>query len=97
MQPNYWTRLTAPRTVSRRRLLKMGAASMSAAAILAACGGSATKGTGGGGSSSLVAKPIDTSSKARRGGVMTISAIADPTDFDGLANASTTGGRTIWV
>src|SRR5262245_6995940 len=54
------------------------------------------KGTASSGSS-LFGKPQDTTSTATRGGIYVRQNSQDPPDFDPLAGALSTGGRTIWV
>src|SRR5689334_13252035 len=84
MAANYWTGLLG-RRLSRRRALATTAGGVSAAAILAACGGSNDGGgEGKQASPSLLSKPVDTTSKAKRGGIMFLARANNPGDFDPL-------------
>lgn len=76
---SYWNRFETQR-LSRRRLLVASSAAASAAALLAACGGSSNdSGSSGGDSNSLVAKPVDSTKQAQKGGTLKTSR---PTDVD---------------
>src|SRR5437588_10292785 len=76
MQKNYWS---AQPVLKRRRVLVAAAA----AALLAACGGSgSSKSSGQASKSGLITEPVDTSSKARRGGAFNDSKPADINNWD---------------
>src|SRR6185295_14989978 len=53
-----------------------------AAALLAACGGGGDGGSGGEQASGLIAKPQDTTSQAKRGGVLKTNIDSEPQTFD---------------
>src|SRR5689334_9668086 len=81
---NYWSTITNAR-LSRRRALFATGGIAAGAAFLAACGGSDSSSSSGNAKkepSSLAAKPVDTTSKAVKGGVYTASINADPSVFD---------------
>src|SRR5262245_6633030 len=84
MAGSYWAERTSLR-LSRRRAIAAGAAA-TGAALLAACGGG--KGSGGSAgkeaSSGLVTKPVDTTQRAKRGGVMKDRTHADIPSLDVL-------------
>src|SRR5438067_757814 len=85
----YWAGALSAR-IGRRRVLAATGAASAAAALLAACGGSKSGKSGGEASdkSSLITKPADTTSQAKRGGVIKDRLHADvPTlDFaDGIS------------
>jgi peptide/nickel transport system substrate-binding protein len=87
---SYWDQVLNKR-VSRRRGLAGVGAGTAAAALLAACGGDDDDGggsTGGGtgGILGLVAKPEDTSGKAKAGGVWKHFSRGDATHFDSLVS-----------
>jgi len=84
MTGDYWANLI-DRRISRRRALATAAGGLSAAALLAACGGSGSSdGKGKESAPGLVAKPTDTTSKAKRGGIMFLARANNPGDFDPL-------------
>jgi peptide/nickel transport system substrate-binding protein len=94
---NYWARLLNERLTRRRALVASGAGA-AAIAFTVACGG----GDSGGGekkdASGLLTKPVDTTAKAKRGGVMFLSRNTNPGDFDPLAGqGSMTSGHTATV
>jgi peptide/nickel transport system substrate-binding protein len=86
---SYWDQVLNKR-ISRRRGLAGVGAGTAAAAFLAACGGDdddGGSGTGdGSGASGLVAKPEDTSGKAKQGGVWKHFSRGDATHFDSLVS-----------
>ena len=59
-------------------------AGLSAAALLAACGGGSSDSASKESAPSLIAKPADTTSKAKRGGIMFLARANNPGDFDPL-------------
>jgi len=92
---NYWSSF-ARRRMGRRRLLATGAGALGAA-FLAACGGSSSSSSGSGGGTTtsngsqtsssntnngLVANVTDTTSSAKRGGVLKDYAQAEPRSLD---------------
>ena len=85
----YWQRLTS-HTVSRRRAMAVTGGIAAAAAFLAACGGSGSSSSGEQKkeTASNLYKPVDTSAKAKVGGVLKHYAQADITHFDALASNS---------
>ena len=79
---NYWQS-----RLGRRRLLQVGGTGVAAAAILAACGGgSSDSGSSGGGekkdATGLLAKPVDQSKDAKKGGTWLGTHNADIQTFD---------------
>src|SRR6185503_19491405 len=84
MESTYWARVLHSRLSRRRTLAATGAGALGVSALLAGCGG-------GGSSepkqatSSLIAKPADTTSRAKRGGTMFLARANNPGDFDPLA------------
>jgi ABC-type transport system substrate-binding protein len=78
---SYWTAVAQSR-LTRRRALQATGAGVLAAGIGACGGGSDDSSKKGGGSASLVAKPVDTSSKAVKGGVFQGQLPQDPNVFD---------------
>jgi peptide/nickel transport system substrate-binding protein len=95
MQGSYWHRLTTSRIGRRRALGGAIAAGIGAGALsLVGCGGS-NKGSSSsaspGGTSaanSLLSQPVDTTSKARPGGVLKHFDTAEVTTFDPIATTS---------
>ena len=89
---NYWASVTQQR-VSRRRAIAITGGTAVGAALLAACGGgSSTSDEKKAENASLIVKPSDTTSKARRGGVMKWFSPNEPAHFDinqGLAPLNT--------
>ena len=89
MQSSYWNRVLAGR-LTRRRALAATGASAAAAAFLAACGGSDDDGGGGGGgdtgstgaSNGIVTKTTDSTSEAKRDGIMKDRTQADISSMD---------------
>src|SRR3954454_14847836 len=87
METNFWSGFSARRLSRRRALAATGGLGLGAA-FLAACGGSSTNSSSNGakngdsGSSSLVIKPTDTTSQAKRGGVLKDYAQAEPRSLD---------------
>ncbi len=88
MQSSYWNRVLAGR-MTRRRALAATGASAAAAAFLAACGGSDDNGGGGGGgsgstgsSNSILTKTTDSTSEAKRGGILKDRTQADVSSMD---------------
>jgi peptide/nickel transport system substrate-binding protein len=77
MQEGYWSTKLAGR-LNRRRSLVFFGGGVAGAAFLAACG----TGAGKGDKSSLVAERIDSTTKAKRGGIMKDRAFADPPTLD---------------
>lgn len=84
MEGNYWSPALKSR-LSRRRALA-ATAGAAGAAFLVACAGS---GKGGGDSSGLVAKYVDASKEAKRGGALKLSTATEPQHWDphGLTSA----------
>src|SRR3954462_3857085 len=78
MTQNYWALQSR---ISRRRGLAVGGAGVLGAAFLAACGGGESK-SDTTDRSSLVAKPVETTKQARRGGSLVVPATADTPGFD---------------
>jgi peptide/nickel transport system substrate-binding protein len=104
---SYWDKVLN-RRLTRRRALAATGATTAAAAFLAACGGDDddSGGGGGGGSSDLLinGKEVDTTDKAKRGGVYKGSLSRDPQNFDlynfdpfsqGFANG--VGSKLVWI
>ena len=83
MNSSYWSNLLDKR-ITRRRALGTTAGGLSATALLVACGGSSDGGNKES-APSLLAKPVDTTSKAKRGGIMFLARPNNPGDFDPLA------------
>jgi peptide/nickel transport system substrate-binding protein len=88
METSFWSGFSARRLSRRRALAATGGLGLGAA-FLAACGGSSSNSssssgakTGDGGSSSLIVKPTDTTSQAKRGGVLKDYAQAEPRSLD---------------
>src|SRR5438874_1753078 len=78
---SYWTRFFS-RAQSRRRMLAESSA-VTAAALLAACGGGKSSSNANGSSQTgLATQAVDTTSKAKRGGVMKDRQFADPPTLD---------------
>jgi ABC-type transport system substrate-binding protein len=100
MDSNYWSQMLATRVGRRRALIGVGG-SAAAAAFLAACGGDddspatpagsgvtatgASSGSVAPSQSGLVSMPEDTTSQAKRGGVLTFELLREPLHFDGQA------------
>src|SRR5687768_17627979 len=80
MSANYWAKVNT-RRINRRKVLAVAAGGTSGALLLAACGGSDDD-NGGESEQGVVAKATDTSSEARRGGILPTSHNADVTTFD---------------
>ena len=79
---NYWTSVTQQRLNRRRAIAITGGAAVGAA-LLAACGGSSsTSDEKKAENASLIVKPSDTTSKAKKGGVMKWFSPAEPAHFD---------------
>ena len=79
---NYWASVTQQR-VSRRRAIAITGGTAVGAALLAACGGSnEASDTKKAENASLIVKPSDTTSKAKKGGVMKWFSPAEPAHFD---------------
>ena len=85
---SYWDRVLSGR-ITRRRALAATGASAAAAAFLAACGGSDDDGGGGGGGSgstgsanNIVTKTTDSTSEAKRGGILKDRTQADISSMD---------------
>src|SRR3954471_16270705 len=72
---SYWTRLLSNRS-SRRRVLTATTGTALGASFLAACGGGGSDAKGGSAdsgpkdASGLLSSPVDTTAKAKRGGVL---------------------------
>ena len=89
---SYWSRLTQARFDRRRAIVAAGGATLGVVALSAiGCGGSSS----GSGSSSerksgtdLVAKPVDSTSKAKAGGVLKHWAPGDPAHLDPLLSSN---------
>ena len=84
MAKSYWSTFSGQR-LSRRRALAAGGALGGSAAILAACGGSDSDSKASPAAqqaSGLLTSPVDTSDKAKRGGVRKTYLTTDPTTFD---------------
>src|SRR5688500_15964746 len=88
MQGNYWTDLTLKR-IRRRTALRAGAGlGLSAAALgLLACGDDAG-GESKAGGSGIVAKPVDNSSRAQRGGILPAMVNSDTPGFQVYPSSS---------
>ena len=85
---SYWTKALNGR-IRRRRALIGGGAAVVGSALLAACGGSDSSdstGSGNGSDNGLVSKPVDTTSKAVKGGVLTLEG-GEPNSFDFTAGS----------
>ena len=79
---NYWASVTQQR-VSRRRAIAITGGTAVGAALLAACGGSnEASDSKKAENASLIVKPSDTTSKAKKGGVMKWFSPAEPAHFD---------------
>src|SRR5688572_29531728 len=65
----YWSRFSRSTLTRRRALAATGSAGV-AAALLAACGGSDSKPSAPKDASGLLTAPVDTTSQAKRGGVI---------------------------
>src|SRR5215217_7442228 len=95
MEVNYWSKIVQAR-VSRRRALAAGGGTGLGLALLAACGGDGEDSKQP--TSSLIGKPVDTTSKAKRGGIMFLSRPNNPGEFDPLTGqGSMTSGHTAAV
>jgi ABC-type transport system substrate-binding protein len=95
MEGNYWSNIVKARATRRRTFAWLGGA-VAGAAFLAACGGSSDKDKPA--ASSLLGTPIDTTAKAKRGGIMFLSRNNNQADFDPLAGqGSMTSGQTAAV
>src|SRR4051812_8600162 len=83
MEQRYWNSLLNNRIGRRRAMVATGATALGAA-FLAACGGGDSGGSSGGSkeSNSLVAKPVDTSKQAKKGGVLKDRNFGDPPSLD---------------
>src|SRR5262249_52304914 len=83
---SYWSRYSE---IGRRNFLRAAAASTAALAAigLAGCGSSSSKG-GGEKGSSLIFTPSDSSARAVKGGVLSVSQTNDIMSFDASSNAS---------
>jgi peptide/nickel transport system substrate-binding protein len=81
MEKSYWS-ATLNRRIRRRRALGMAGGAAAAAALLAACGGGDSGDGDGGGAGGIVSEPEDTTSQAKRGGIMKDRAFADPPTLD---------------
>src|SRR5688572_33223110 len=78
MRSNYWGRLEE-RRISRRLAIAVAGGGVAGAALLAACGGSDDKPAA---TSALMAKPVDTSKEAKRGGTYAIARDLEPVTLD---------------
>jgi peptide/nickel transport system substrate-binding protein len=78
---NYWSRFLDQR-LARRRALAIAGGTALGGALLAACGGSDDDSDGGGDKSGLVAKPVDSSKQAKRGGTLKVSTNRDVIHLD---------------
>src|SRR4051812_16259128 len=90
---SYWTTFNENR-VGRRRVLQAGAGLGLSASVLALLGCSSNSKSGDSQSkskdaTSLAVKPVDTSSKAVKGGIYQASINADPTAFDVISGFAT--------
>jgi ABC-type transport system substrate-binding protein len=85
MSKDYWSR-TLSRRLGRRRALAAAGGATLASAFLAACGGSDKEEgqTSSSSSSDVIAKPEDTTSQAKAGGVVKDYYTAELTDMDAL-------------
>src|SRR3954464_7777619 len=83
MEQRYWSNVLNNRIGRRRAMVATGATALGAA-FLAACGGGDSGGSSGGSkeSNSLVAKPVDTSKQAKKGGVLKDRNFGDPPSLD---------------
>ena len=75
--PGYWSRTLAAR-LTRRRALAAVAGGAVASALLSACGGDSPAGE----QSSALARPQDTTNRAKKGGVLKLSRTNDVPAFD---------------
>ncbi|HEX5141330.1 MAG TPA: ABC transporter substrate-binding protein, partial [Dehalococcoidia bacterium] len=85
---SYWTKVLNVR-IRRRRAIFAGSAAVVGSAFLAACGGSDSSdstGSGNGRDGGLVSEPVDTTSKAVKGGVLTLEG-GEPNSFDFTAGS----------
>jgi peptide/nickel transport system substrate-binding protein len=91
MEKNYWTTVLS-RRVSRRRTLAAAGSGALGAAFLAACGGDDNGGTtgdtGAEGGSGLAYQPVDTTSRAQKGGVLVGAFSNEPLNYDPLSSSS---------
>src|SRR4051812_3795912 len=87
MDSSYWNKTISAR-LSRRRVLAATGLS-AAAAFLAACGGSGSDDKPKQDVSSLLSQPVDTMSKAVRGGTWPTTITADPPHFDSIGKYHT--------
>ena len=92
MDSSYWTNVVGSRVTRRRAMAVTGAGAFSAA-FLAACGGgdedtATTGGSGSGSSNSILAKPVNTTSSAKAGGVIKDYYTAELTHMDALLSNS---------
>jgi peptide/nickel transport system substrate-binding protein len=78
MRSNYWGRLEEGR-ISRRLAIAVAGGGVAGAALLAACGSSDDKPSA---TSALMAKPVDTSKEAKRGGTYAIARDLEPVTLD---------------
>lgn len=85
----YWRRLTAAR-FDRRRALTAAGGSALGALFLSACGGGGSAGSSSSESkgADAVAKPVDTTSKAKAGGVLKHWLTGDPAHLDPLLSSN---------
>src|SRR5581483_10295463 len=91
MEQSYWSKTLGAR-LSRRRALAATGLSAAAAAFLVACGGSDSKSNDGKtakDASGLLTTPVDTMSKAVRGGTWPTTITADPPHFDSIGKYHT--------
>ena len=84
---SYWTQVLV-RRINRRRALAGSAAATIGAALLAACGGDddSQGGSQSDGEDGLVTKPVDTTNKAVKGGVLSLVG-GEPNSFDFTAGS----------
>src|SRR4051812_20224378 len=84
----YWRRLTDARFDRRRAFTAAGGTALGAA-FLSACGGGSSSGSSSSESKpDLVGKPVDTTSKAKAGGVLKHWAAGDPAHLDPLLSSN---------